>query len=270
MKKILLIGKNGLVSKCLINTLNESCEILAIGRDDSEKLDSILNNSQYQFDSVIYSAQSPDYKSPHFTQNLFAVNLELLFKVLDKLRKRTSQFIYFSTGSVYKPTLDKISEDSPLNNFSGNPYIASKMAAEELINCFDKEFESLVILRPFFIYGKDQNVNMLFQQIKRKITSGEIINLASGIGMAFNPIYVNDIASLVQMLVLKNNAGKLTINAFGPDVIALSHVIKAFEESLKLKANISITNDAPASWVATSKFHFGCGATRCIEQIHLI
>src|SRR5690606_303155 len=143
-------------------------------------------------------AQSGDYKSKQFTPDLVGVNINLLFQTLNAVAGQTTQFIYFSTGSVYADTgTGTYTEESAIDVSSESPYIASKIAGELILKTYQPAIHGICILRPFYIYGKGQKETMLFKTLLNKVVNGKEIEFKGANGMMFNPVYVSDVADLL-------------------------------------------------------------------------
>ena len=166
---------------------------------------------------------------------------------------KTNKIIYFSTGSVYKSSKEYLSEESEINHFSGNPYISSKIMAEELIYSFKSYFTEIIIVRPFFIYGHGQKENMLISTMIHNVKNNIPITLNNNVGLIFNPIHVEDVNRFIELHLETSLNGISTYNIFGPETITLFQVVKEIELVLEKRA-IIITNDNPATkLVASSK-----------------
>ena len=63
-----------------------------------------------------------------------------------------------------------------------------------MIQGFAPLFQSVVICRPFFIYGPGQKKNMLIARLIESTRNKKPIILKGLEGMLFNPIYVKDAA----------------------------------------------------------------------------
>src|SRR5207248_610348 len=75
-------------------------------------------------------------------------------------------------------------------------YVATKLAAEVLADAHRALF-TVIVLRPFFIYGRAQDRCMLLPRLVDSIRCGRAITLAGRDGMRFNPVHVEDAARAV-------------------------------------------------------------------------
>jgi nucleoside-diphosphate-sugar epimerase len=266
-KKVLLIGANGLTGRAFKNLFSEQYDIISLNRDENRDLSVLLTED---ISTVIFLAQSADYKSAVFTEDLFAVNVNLIHRVLLASANKNRKFIYFSTGSVYQFQEEEVYELSPINTASGNPYIASKLMGEELVHTFSQKFEKTFIVRPFFIYGKGQKDSMLFSVMKNKLLHAQPIELASGKGFVFNPVFVNDAAHAIHTLIEKEvtNNNVSVINLAGKEETSLADVVNKMAEILKTMPNIITTPQSVKRMIANTITPHNFGTTSITEGLH--
>jgi nucleoside-diphosphate-sugar epimerase len=207
----------------------------------------IANN---KFDAVVFLAQSADYKKNSFSADLYEVNVHLLYRVLTLVADHTSKFIYFSTGSVYrKNNVGVYDEQSELDINSTSPYVTSKIAGELLVNSC-KNIPVRIILRPFFVFGKEQKETMLFKSVYNKVQNGDKLQLAAGNGLVFNPVHAEDVAHLLQHLImLELSDGQYVYNVAGGEEINLKDVIDIIVEKTDKKVNVD-TDGVPGKFIA--------------------
>ena len=249
MKSIVLVGDTGLTGSHFYENYNTQYSILGFNSNNSKSI-----TLPEKFEALLFLAQSTDYKSTLFTADLLDVNISLLRNFLTEGIGKTKKIIFFSTGSVYQIDTKVIDEDTPLNYNSTNPYVCSKIMAELLLQSFLPFYESITIVRPFFIYGKNQKQNMLFSSMISNIRNGNPITLNDGKGLIFNPVHAQDAAGFIHHIIEEEYQGLNTFNLFGPEVTNLVDCVNYMEQELNLKANININPNQPSTIVATSKF----------------
>ena len=247
-KKIVLIGSEGLVGKSFQKLYCEKYHILTV-----DKYNSIteIDNSN-DIDTIVFLAQSEDYKNLELTENLFQVNVELLFKTLTMFKNKNTKFIHFSTGSVYKNNQLELKTDSPLDYTSTNPYVLSKIMGEKCIQSFSNLYKSIDIMRPFFIYGPSQNSQMLFSVMIDKLKKNEPIKLSGEKGLIFNPIYSDDVSKMINTLIHSNESyNKIKFhNAAGKNINTLYEMLTLSASILGVTANIEITGSQDTQLIA--------------------
>ena len=232
MKKILLIGSEGLVGKSFYSKSFAKFSIDRIDKTNINELNSRLNN---KYDCLIYLALSKDYKSRTFSKDIMKVNVEIFRDILEKAVDRIENVIFFSTGSVYKKSSEALVENSPVDYQSKNPYILSKIISEMITQSYEDYFNSIALIRPFYIYGKNQNRNMLFQNMKMKVLNKEQIVIGKNGGLIFNPIYVDDVVTFINQLVMKQTSGRHIYNFCGDEILSLKDLIHKIAELFNIE-----------------------------------
>ena len=237
--KVLLIGANSLVAKSFVRLFGQDHEISTLGKGD--RLADLSDNA---YDTVVFLAQSKDHKSGRWTDDLFETNVNLLFRIIQSLSIR--HFIYFSTGSVYAPSLSgHYQVDSPLNLVNPTPYAASKITGEAILAAHGHLMESQVILRPFYIYGPGQKENMLVRSLFTRIADGSPVRLAQDVGMVFNPVFADDVAVLLNQLVCGTSSGRRVLNVAGSEEVTLRQVVDLIGAAVGRSPNLQSTPDCP-------------------------
>lgn len=247
--KILVTGYNGLVGSNFIKTISKSDKnnYVLLGRKPIEGFDYIYSDlgKRIDFDklpknisTVIYIAQSNNYKDFNKSNDILNVNYN---RVLDILKwgqvNSLKKIIYFSSGSVYKFTDDKCFEEDMLNTTSNNPYINSKIKAEEVLFKFSNIFK-ITIFRPFFIYGPNQKESMLISGVFKKFIDNKEIELKGHNQILFNPIFVDDVSKIIHKFIINDIEG--TFNLCGNDILSINELVNNFEKIFKKKAKTKV------------------------------
>jgi nucleoside-diphosphate-sugar epimerase len=156
---------------------------------------------------VVYAAQHSDYRTNSFENRRDLLNVNSLYLTLfaKAAAELAIPLTYFSSGSVYYPKGTSLKETDPLN-LEGNFYITSKIAAELLIKTLDVHEKSLIV-RPFFMYGKNQKTSTLIPGLFHSIANKIEIKLNSQEGLAINPISSEQAANLVGQLHSQDASG---------------------------------------------------------------
>jgi nucleoside-diphosphate-sugar epimerase len=194
-------------------------------------------------DTVIIVAQSPDYRKSVMTPDLLYVNTILPIQIMQQaVDAGVKKFVYCSTGSVYPPSTEPHVEDEMFMTKDISPYVATKQSAEILINSWKKCFDSMIILRPFFMYGSRQANDRLFSNMVTSIQNGKPIKLANKKGLVFNPIHVYDAAKFV-LLVLETVKGYNIFNVAGSQKVSLADVVEIISKNLNKHPVIENTDE---------------------------
>lgn len=183
-------------------------------------------------DAIYHLAQSDKFRDfPSGAPDVFQVNVNSTAKLLNYCRQSgVEKFIYASTGGVYGNGNKPFEEDTPIVPIGElGFYLGSKACGEILAHSYASEFQ-VIIIRPFFIYGKDQNRSMLIPRLFDNVASGKPIHLIGEKGIRINPIHVDD-AVKVLSATLKSSS-TLTYNMGGPDIFSIRQICDLFGDHL--------------------------------------
>jgi len=256
MKKNLLIsGAGGFVGSSFINTFKKKYNIYAIFKNAPKinqgiKKEIILDFSKeskmslpQEIDTVIHLAQSNFYRDQeNYADDIVDLNIISTLNLLEWAKNaNVKNFIFTSTGNVYKPSDALLTEDSPLE--PNSIYGASKLSAEILIKQYKKYF-NINILRLFSVYGPYQK-NMLIPQITNKLLSNEKIILAESKGIYLTPIYIQDLIDIFEKIIDEESSRECceTYNVSGNEIISLRDILLILSKHLKIEPIIESTND---------------------------
>lgn len=232
---ILVTGANGLLGKALLNILRLEHKIYAIVGKNSileekknlsvlemDLADLDVNELPKNIDVIYYLAQSNHFREfPDKALDMLSVNVYTPLKLALWAKQRgIKKFIYTSSGGVYKHPTEPVQEDFKINaNGRNGFYLDSKLSTEILLRNFSQFFETFVIVRPFFMYGPEQNSSMLIPRLMHNIIDGNEITLSNSDGIRINPIYVDDAANSMERLLYL--LGEHTFNIAGNEVVSL-------------------------------------------------
>jgi len=236
-QKILLTGGSGLLGSQFLENYYDRYDVTILTRNRKHK--KIRNENVIfcdlsqpwsideiggTFDVIIILAQERNYKIfPDNSHNIFMVNVYSTHRLFEFARKNgVSKVIYASTGGIYKEQLQALKENSAIRDTSDlSFYFSTKIAGEGLAAAYKNEFE-VTILRPFFIFGKNQNKNSLLSDLKKKILNNAAITLNGENGISINPIYVADAALALNILI--NNDENFVINIAGNEIVSIKEL----------------------------------------------
>lgn len=245
MKSCLVTGANGLVGKCLLDMLN-GWDVCAVTRDVCDLAQPFtFRKFPKRVDAVIHLAQSRNFRDfPNQTEEIFAVNTTSTLRLLEYARKADcTTFVYASTGGVYDERDFYMFEDRPVTiRPNMGFYTTTKLCSEILVSNFTPYFNT-VILRPFFIYGKGQDHNMLIPRLVNSVKTGLPITLQGNAGLMINPTHVSDAALAVrQAMNLKDSH---IINVAGPEVVSLREIGTCVGSLVGKKPNFVVQSVKP-------------------------
>ena len=215
--KIIVTGSGGFIGTNLVKRLrnlkHEVTELDIINGIDITDWEQIKGISG--FDAFIHLAAIifvPDsYKYPHAMYNL---NIGGTLNALELCRINNAKMVYASSYVYGVPQYLPIDEKHPTVAF--NPYCRSKLISEDLCRSYNEDFGvPIVIFRPFNIYGKGLNENLLIPLILKQIRrSGKITLKDPRPKRDF--IHVNDaVAAYVKALDFKSDNLEIFNLGFG-------------------------------------------------------
>ena len=236
--KILVTGAAGFIGSRLVRRLVPDHEVYCLVREEGtvpvrphvhpvvQDLAAPLQTSRLpeSMDGIIHLAQSRHFrKFPEQAKDIFAINTASTAQLLEYGRQAKVRFFLFaSSGGVcgYQPRPIVETDPPQPNNF----YLASKYAAECLVNAY-VEYFATVTLRYFFVYGEGQR-DMFMPGLVERVLKGNPVIVFGKTGVTMNPIHVSDaVEATVRALELQRQE---TINVAGAEtttVLELAELI---------------------------------------------
>mgnify|MGYP001221880692 CR=1 FL=1 len=261
--RIFITGANGLLGANLVNVLSKEHYVYAV-LEESPILNFSSNKNIFtiykdlsnfetidlpkDIDLIYFLAQSNRFRDfPNGVSDMLKVNIEAPLKIAKwAIENNVKKFIYASSGGVYRKPDKPVKEFFDINaNERNGFYLDSKLSAEILLKNFASMFETFIIARPFFIYGKKQKKHMLIPRLINNIMESRDIVLSSQDGIKINPIHVEDAAKVFSNMI--NLKGEFIINVAGKEVFSLRELSEIIGEKLntspKFEIKKSLQND---------------------------
>lgn len=198
-------------------------------------------------DTVVYLAQSPFYnQAPEMAMHLINVNLVSLLKVADLARKaKVKRFVYASTGNVYAPSFEPLSENSALRR--DNWYSLSKIHGEEALSLYNNDMD-IIVVRPFGIYGPGQTGKLV-----PKLLDSVIHNRAISVnrnphdiddldGLRISLCYIDDMVEILYRL--STSGGPSYLNVAGDKAVSIRQIAMLMAEYLKRDVEFKIVEES--------------------------
>lgn len=242
-KKVLIVGSDSAIGTEIVNHFKDKYNLIGLSR---KKINNSITNHVFDLDKtdisslpdisadicIVFSSITDIDVCEKFPKKAFKTNVEGTKKILDALKiNKIKRLIYFSTGTVVS------GYDTPMNeNMTPSPpnvYSVTKHLAEKEIKNYSEFFDSIVI-RPFFVYGPNTRHNRLIYNLITNISKKNTINLNKDAKPKINPIYIDDVIQIIQLLVEnKNNISFDCINIAGNEVISIKELAEKISKILK-------------------------------------
>lgn len=229
---VLIVGATGYVGRYLsIYLNNEGYNILALGRSRKVQQFFIENDVPFQYfdmddqasfdalptqnvEAVIdLSACLAEHETP--VERFFEVNTIGVYKMLEYCRKNNiKKFILSSSHKVYNDIAKNIISENDGISFKGDhsPYIISKIAAENFVTYYHKDFGiDGIVLRFTGVHGYGEILGHLnvdgtyrkstFEIFFERILKGEKIEVWGDQSIVRDHIYVKDVLSAIKAAI---------------------------------------------------------------------
>jgi UDP-glucose 4-epimerase len=264
MRHVLVTGANGLLGRAvckkllehnfLVTTVEHIKSLLHADYTERITLDLSSNWKPEQLpkrvDAIICLAQSSKFREfPNSALDVFNVNVASTARLLDYAKQvGAKQFIYASSGGVYGNGSQAFKENAKIVPAGQlGYYLGSKACGEILVQSYTSVFQ-VTVIRPFFIYGPQQNRSMLIPRLMDSVASGKPISLQGSDGIRINPVHVED-ASVAVVAALDTKASA-TYNIAGPDVLSIRQIAEAMALHLGKAATFQQTEGEPKDLIA--------------------
>ena len=191
-------------------------------RKSIEDLEKGLANKQYDFVFDISAYTKED--------------VENLISVLD--RSRIKRYVFCSSGAVYIPSDEIISEDySKGENPNWGAYGLNKKEAEDyLFDLYEKEKFPCTMFRPTYIYGEGNNLYREAYLFDR-ITNGLDIPIPEG-KTTTQFIHINDVVKTFESALYCDSTIGQAYNITHPEIISWNYFVETAMETVDSKSEI--------------------------------
>lgn len=208
--KIIILGKNGFIAKCLCNKLKKnninfisfSKKKLNLEKKTSVKL---LKKIVKPKDKIVFISAIAPVKD---TEMLLR-NIKILNNVSEALKgKLFNQLIYISSDAVFKDDAKIINENTEKTpiSFHGNMHLVR----ENVLKIFFGN--RLCILRPTLIYGiQDPHNGYGPNKFLRLVTNNKNIELFGKGEEMRDHVHIDDVVNVIKLALFKNYIGDINI-----------------------------------------------------------
>lgn len=298
-KKILITGGAGFIGRHLVNTLSQqNAEITIVDRSVGYSSDNIEYccadieiylldvDNLAQFEMIFHLAGNshpmPSVNDPLMDFNL---NLKVSILLLEALRKNgaKTRLINVSSAAIYgNPETLPIAEShkpSPLS-----PYGVSKLAVEQYVNVYSRLYNVQGIsVRPFSVYGPGLYKQVVYDLIRKVLTSNNKIDVYGDGTQLRDFIYIDDLVNAMILVAQKGTPGEVYNIASGKSH-SINEVITAICMAMNIHPEIrysgTVRSGEPDKWTVDiskiSRLGFNPetiltdGIAKTVEWLHTI
>jgi len=195
----------------------------------------------------VHSSWGPDFST--YSERNIVLTQNLLKASLDKGVKK---FIYSSSSSVYgRIVTGPTRESDPVNPVS--PYGVTKLAAENLVTLYGKEFGlETVSLRYFTVYGPRQRPDMAFNKLINSALFGLPFELHGDGSQIRDFTYVKDVVQANLLALISRTKPGDIFNIGGGSPVTMLHVMGIIEKITSSKINLVRKEMGPGNPMVTS------------------
>jgi len=256
MKKILITGCDGFIGKSLIDFYANKFYIIKQNR--KIKLEDALEKKP----DFIINCAADIYEET----TMFKSNVEMVFTLIQYVKETKTRMIQIGSSSEYGRKRSATKESDFLDPTT--PYEATKSAATMLCKGYAIAHDlSIVVARPYSVYGKYEKPYRLFHKLYNAFIKKEPMTLYNGF---HDFIYIKDfIKGIDTLLHADHDVIKGDIVNFGSGKqYSNFEILDVFKSVLKQDAPITIHNSMSKSfesetWVCDTtysqqKYNFKC------------
>lgn len=249
---ITILGATGFVGSALVTALQETGdEVCGLSRpefvlEDSSTFSSIPDKTEI----LIHSAGPAG--TEHSEEKYWKECVQSAHKLVEFInRERTGikLILYISSGAVYKPTQNILTETSELG--PTNLYGLSRMLCENILmhtaGCIT------AIARLFFPYGPGQRIPRLIPSLTQRIRENEIVTLNDEQGSPLiNPIYIKDLTD--SLIKIMRNPDPKIYNVGGCENVSIKQLAQTIGDELGISPVFSINNTQSSNVYCSPRF----------------
>ena len=208
-------------------------------REDLDTLD--LSTSVEKIEYFFHLSAQPGVRASwgkNFTTYV-KNNISVTQKILESLKNNNTlkKFIFASSSSVYGNQSNMMNEDTTLTK-PVSPYGVTKLAAENLVNLYFKNYDIPTIsLRYFTVYGPKQRPDMAFTRFFYSIIKEQKLTMFGNGEQTRDFTYVDDVVSgIYKSLKLK---GYNVLNFGNNKPVSINYLIGKISELSGKKTKIN-------------------------------
>jgi len=196
---------------------------------DTLDLSTIFENTEYVFHLSAQPGARASWGKGFTTY--VKNNISVTQKILESLKNNTTlkKFIFASSSSVYGNQSSIMNEDTSLTK-PVSPYGVTKLASENLVNLYFKNYEIPIIsLRYFTAYGPKQRPDMAFTRFFLSIIKDKKLIIFGNGEQTRDFTYVDDVVKATMNAAASDHVGEI-LNIGGGSVFSLMQITEFMKE----------------------------------------
>ena len=235
MEKVIITGATGFVGRRLLKTmLDQDIEVMALVREpealasvESKNLEvrewhagDALDSGVFEgWDSMVHMAAylPANYSDPSEAGRCLEINALATLELLRQSAEAgLSKFVYVSSGNIYRPGEDRVSEDfGTYPSWRAPYYLSSKLVGEIFSDHFGQSgaIESTIVLRPSAIYGPGMGDGGVVPLFAKRLLDGEPIELSDGGRHQVDLVYVDDVVQAIDKALNTEVSGQFNVGS---------------------------------------------------------
>ncbi|MDC0233023.1 SDR family oxidoreductase, partial [Pelagibacteraceae bacterium] len=226
--RLIILGSESFIAKSVINKLKKKFKIIKISRKninlnsvkETKKLKKIVKNG----DRIFFAAA----KAPVKNFNMFNYNINICNNIIENIiDKKIKHFTYLSSDAVYKDSKNLLNENSLLepSSLHGLMHLLREKYIKAHLNT------KICIIRPTLVFGKEDPHNGYGpNKFIRTAHKKKFIDLFGKGEELRDHIYINDLATLISKLIIKQYDGPL--NLVTGKVISFLNIAKIIKRNI--------------------------------------
>ncbi len=238
MNKVLITGSNGFIGRRLKTFLDKlGYDVFEYNADVKKPID-----FDGDIEAIVHlAAKTFSQESIKNPLGTFEVNFLGTLNVLEFAKRIGAKVIFPSTSGVYKQSKTPVNEDSEL--IAVNPYVESKLLAEELCEFYSRVYSlKCIVLRIFNVYGAPEKDWALMQTIMTGLMNKKKAELSSPDNVR-DYVYLEDVMTAFEAAIKYHSKNNLEIFNIGSGIgYSVGQVVDILSEAFGAKVDVQYTN----------------------------
>jgi GDP-4-dehydro-6-deoxy-D-mannose reductase len=213
MSRILLTGATGFIGTALHQQLKKAGHTIHLLSQRDGKVEDTFTWQLLPASDIVIHLAARTFVPDSWEQPaaFMATNATGTLHALEYCRKHKAKCIFLSSYLYGNPTTLPIPETAPL--YTPNPYAQSKKTAEDFCRFYSNAYQvNTIILRPFNVYGPNQNPSFLIPHILQQAQFSDSIQVKDLIPKR-DYVHLNDLIAAILACIHYQESGVFNIGS---------------------------------------------------------